>query len=248
MFLIGHAMVAFLIAYFISKRGRKAMATAVAATTTVSFALVMLIGTLPDIDIVLQIIGVIPHKTYTHSLAFSAGISIAIYAITRRALKASPAAALAYALAYAQHMLDDVVIGTLNVAYPFGYLPAGIGIGYGSLYHLVIEVALVAVVTTIVMRRLFGEKRATPQEAVAVPLGFGRIDRASYALLLLSFAVSFAYLVSQMQELPRLFVDTQLEVSLFTLLHVAGMALVSFMAFAAREHARQAAAAARVAE
>lgn len=240
MFLIGHAMVAFLIAHLISRRG-------LGAGATISFALVMLIGTLPDIDIILQILGIMPHKTYTHSLAVSAVISLAIYAITRWALGAAPAAALAYALAYAQHMLDDVIIGTLNVAYPFGYLPVGIGIGYGSLYHLVIEMALVAAVTAIVMARLFSGKEQEPSPRLLL-FGFGKADKISYALLMASFTISFAYLLSQMHQLPRLFVESELEVALFALLHVAGMALTSFLIFAAREHAKHAAASARIAK
>lgn len=239
MFLIGHAMVAFLIAHLVSRRG-------LGAGATISFALVMLIGTLPDIDIILQILGIIPHKTYTHSLAVSAAISLAIYAATRQALRAAPAAALAYALAYAQHMLDDVIIGTLNVAYPFGYLPVGIGIGYGSLYHLAIEMVLVAAVTAIVMARLFSRKEQSPSQLLL--FGFGKVDKISYALLMASFAISFAYLLSQMNQLPRLFVESELEVALFALLHVAGMALTSFLIFAAKEHARHAAASARIAK
>jgi hypothetical protein len=55
-----------------------------------------------------------------------------------------------------------------------------------------------------------------------------------YHKISLSLAVSFVYLLQQMRSLPRLFIDTQLELALFLLLHIAAIALVSFQVFVAR--------------
>ena len=69
MYLVGHAMVAFLIAFGVSKKFKGGR---------ISFVLVMLLACLPDIDILLQSAGITAHKTYTHSLILSAVIVPAI--------------------------------------------------------------------------------------------------------------------------------------------------------------------------
>lgn len=227
MFLVGHAMVAFLIAYLISERARgKAL-----GDTRISFALVMLIGVLPDIDMVFQAVGIMPHKTFTHSLVVSAMIvAPAIFAAARWPLHQTMAASLAYALAYAQHMLDDIVVGTLNVAYPLGNIPVGIGIAYGSLYHLILECALVSVVACIVVSRSFGDKRRWWHDHDSL-FAFRGVDKICYALLILSFIVSFAYLLHEMKSIPRLFIESELDIALFVLLHISALALASFLLF-----------------
>jgi hypothetical protein len=220
-FLVGHAIVAFLIAYGIS-RGSKLQ------YGTISFALVMLIATLPDIDIITQEVGFMPHKTYTHSAIPSLAISSGIFIGSRFGFRQSIVASLAYAIAYAQHLLDDIVIGTLNIAYPFGDLSIGIGVNYGSLAHLIIEALLLSITAVIIVSKSFRKQHDTAL------FRFGKTDKISYTLLILSFGVSFVYLLQQMRALPRLFIDTQLELALFVLLHIAAIALVSFQVFVAR--------------
>jgi hypothetical protein len=252
MFLVGHAMVAFLIAYliifmFLKNGGRQRIASA----KNISFALVMLIGTLPDVDIFFQILGVMPHKTFTHSILLSAVIvAPAIFVLSKWPLRQTLAASMAYALAYAQHMLDDIVVGTLNVAYPFGNLPIGFGIPYGSVYHLVLECVLVGIVTAIIMGHSFrNRKPRDPSDSSqlltspspsslpslaslsALLFRFRKIDKICYTLLLTSFIVSFAYLLHDMKSIPRLSIESNLEVSLFALLHVSALALLSFLIF-----------------
>jgi hypothetical protein len=259
MFLVGHAMVAFLIAFAIHRTlGAVAEKRKEGAVTKISFALVMLLGVLPDIDIVFQALGIIPHKTFTHSVILSAMVvAPAIFAVARWPLKQTLVASLAYVLAYSQHLFDDIVVGTLNVAYPFGSLPVGIGIPYGSVYHLALEIVLVAVVAAIVMKRSFGKAGLQSQQRSQLSqsqsnyhssppnssfpsflFGFGKVDKLCYALLMLSFLVSFAYLLHEMKALPRLFIESELEVALFVILHLSALALVSFMILVAREHAR----------
>lgn len=254
-------MVAFLIAYVISRtlgsaadKKRKG-----GAATRISFALVMLLGVLPDIDIVFQALGIIPHKTFTHSVILSAMVvAPAIFVVDRWPLKQTMVASLAYALAYSQHMFDDMIVGTLNVAYPFGSLPVGIGIPYGSVYHLALEIVLVAIVAAIVMKRSFGKAGLQSQQRSQLSqsqsnyhsspspnspspsflFGFGKVDKVCYALLMLSFLVSFVYLLHEMKALSRLFIESELEVALFVILHLSALALVSFTILVSREHAR----------
>jgi hypothetical protein len=227
-FLVGHAIVAFLIAYGISN-GSKLQYGAI------SFALVMLIATLPDIDIITQELGFMPHKTFTHSPIISGAIiSPVIFAIAKFLFKQTAVASLAYSLAFAQHMLDDIIIGMLNIAYPFGEFSIGIGINYGSLAHLIIEMLLLAGLTAIIMSKAFRDRH---YDAKAL-FSFNKIDRISYVLLILSFVISFAYLLYEMKSLPRLFVETQLEIALFALLHISAIALVSFQAFVSRQYAQ----------
>lgn len=256
MFLVGHAIVAFLIAYAVSR----ALATEKRkdrAATKISFALVMVLGVLPDIDILFQALGIMPHKTFTHSVILSAiVVAPAIFVVARWPLKQTLAASMAYALAYAQHLFDDIIVGTLNVAYPFGSLPVGIGIDYGSVYHLALEIVLVALVAAIFLSRSFGKARLqswknlpwqkyqsnyyyySSASSMSFLFGFGRVDKVCYALLMLSFLVSFAYLLYEMKALPRLFIESDLEVALFVILHLSALALASFMIFVSREHAR----------
>lgn len=270
MFLVGHAMVAFLIAYciFLIMSGSTTIAAGTKrknfaiTTTKISFALVMFLGILPDFDMVFQAAGIMPHKTFTHSPILSGMVvAPAIFVIARWPLKQTLAASLAYALAYAQHILDDIVVGTLNVAYPFGSLSVGIGIAYGSVYHLVLEIALVAAVATILVSSAFGktsQRRQQHQQLLSSPKPapqqksddqhsfaslflfsrFGKLDKVCYALLLLSFLISFAYLMYEMKSIPHLFVESELEVSLFVLLHLAALALVSFMIVVSREETK----------
>ncbi len=127
MFLVGHAVVAFLIAYIVCRIFR--------INQGVSFALAMVIGIIPDIDIVTQSLGIMAHKTFTHSLIVSPVIAGSIFLVTRVGFKQTFAVAMIYSLAYIQHIMDDVVIGTLNIQYPIGNLPLSIGIAYGSLTH-----------------------------------------------------------------------------------------------------------------
>src|SRR5918912_316777 len=147
MFLVGHAVVAFLIAYLVCRLFK--------LNQQLSFAFAMVIGIIPDIDIVTQSLGIMTHKTFTHSLIVSAAIGCSIFLVTRLGLRQSFAVAVIYPVAYVQHIIDDIVIGTLNILYPIGYLPIGIGIAYGSLTHEVIEFLLLAVAAAVIISTSF---------------------------------------------------------------------------------------------
>jgi hypothetical protein len=209
----------------------------------------MVMGTIPDIDIVTQALGIMPHKTFTHSLIVSAGIGSIIFLTARFGFKQTSAIAMIYALAYLQHLMDDVIIGTLNILYPIGNLPVGIGISYGSLTHEVIEFLLLAIATAVIMSKSFRinndsavmlkEDRDgnTPSSSFVSLFRFSTIDKISYILLILSLLFSFGYLLYGIKSLSRLIIDTQLEIALFLLLHISAVALVSFLMMAAKQNA-----------
>src|ERR687888_100751 len=232
MFLVGHAVVAFLITYLVCRIFK--------VNQPVSFAVAMVIGIIPDIDIVTQSLGIMAHKTFTHSLIVSAAIGCSIFLVTRLGLKQNFVAAMIYSLAYVQHVSDDIVIGTLNILYPIGYLPVGIGIAYGSLTHEIIEILLLTVAASIIVGKSFGSigNRAHDSSMVTYSLfRFSRADKISYVILIVSLLFSFGYLLYGMKSLPHLILKTDLEISLFILLHLAALMWVSFMMLAARQDA-----------
>lgn len=224
MYLVGHAILALLISFGISKKFK---------ITGVSFALVMLIACLPDIDILLQAAGITAHKTYTHSVILSLTVvPSAIFAIARWR-KVSSGAAVVYSVAYIQHiMIGDVAVGGTNMLYPFGTLLVGTGIGYGTVAHQLLEFVLLAVLAAIVLAKSF---RVRLHDAGGL-FRFENVDKVCYALLLASIVVSFAYLLYGVKVLPRLFIQTNLELALFVMLHWAAIALISFLVFVARQH------------
>jgi LexA-binding, inner membrane-associated putative hydrolase len=231
MFLVGHAVVAFLIAYVVCRIFK--------INQGVSFALVMVIGIIPDIDIITQALGIMTHKTFTHSLIVSAAIGGCIFLVTRLGFKQTFAVAMIYSLAYVQHIIDDMVIGSLNILYPFGSLPVSIGIAYGSLTHEIIEILLLAIAASIIMGKSFRSIGNSTHDGMATYslFRFSITDKISYIILIVSLLFSFGYLLYEMKSLPRLILETDLEIALFVLLHLAALLWVVFMILAARQDA-----------
>jgi hypothetical protein len=237
MYLVGHAMVGFLIACGLSKKY---------GISGISFALVMLIGTLPDIDILLQSAGIVLHKTYTHSLILSVLVVLPILLGLARWKRVSLAVALVYFMAYVQHIIiGDIAVGSINILYPFGTMIVGSGIGYGTLLHTAIEFVMLAGMVTIVMAGSFKKRIVVSSSSSGAKLGgiistllkYGKVDRISYILLISSLIVSFSYLLYGIKTLPRLSVESELDVALLILLHISSIALVEFRALVSRKNA-----------
>ncbi len=222
MYLVGHAIVAFLIAYTISGK--------VKVGGGISFALVMLVACLPDIDILFQSAGITSHKTYTHSFILSMMIVPAVIFMIARWRKVSYAAAFIYSIVYIQHVaIGDIVIGGTNILYPIGELMVGTGIGYGTVAHQALEFLLLAAAASIIIAKSFGM-----QSRDSALFRWNITDRVSYALLIGSLVISFAYLLYGVKVLPRLFIETDLELALFVLLHLSAIAVISFLALVAK--------------
>jgi hypothetical protein len=223
MYLVGHALVAVLIALGISKKF---------GITRISFALVMLIACLPDVDILFEAAGLTSHKTFTHSLILSTIVVPAVIFALARWRKVSLGAALVYSLAYIQHIaIGDIVVGATNILYPFGELMVGTGIGYGTVEHQTIEFLLLAIAAGIVLGKAFGR-----QLKEATLFRFNVTDKVAYALFVAALVISFSYLLYGVKILPRLFIKTDLELALFVMLHLSTLALLSFLVLVCRQH------------
>jgi hypothetical protein len=224
MYLVGHALVAVLIALGISKKF---------GITRISFALVMLIACLPDVDILFEAAGLTTHKTFTHSLILSTIVVPAVIFGLARWRQVSLGAALVYSLAYIQHIaIGDIVVGATNILYPFGELMVGTGIGYGTVEHQTIEFLLLAIAAGIVLGKAFGR-----QLGATALFRFNMTDKVTYVLYIGSVVISFAYLLYGVKILPRLFIKTDLELALFVMLHLSAIALISFLVLVARQQA-----------
>jgi hypothetical protein len=236
MFLVGHAVVAFLIAYIVCRIFN--------INQRVSFALAMVIGIIPDTDIVTQSLEIMTHKTFTHSLIVSAAIGGSIFLVTRLGFKQTFAVAMIYSLSYVEHVIGDMVIGTLNILYPIGNLPVSLGIDFGTLTHEIIEILLLAVAASIIVGKSFRSigsiGNSTDDDdgmATSSLFQFSITDKISYIILIISLLFSFGYILYELKSLPRLYVETNLEIALFVLLHIAALTWISFMMLAARQDA-----------
>jgi hypothetical protein len=230
MFLVGHAALAFLISYGISRK--------FGVVSAVSFAAVMLIASLPDIDIITQDAGIIPHKTYTHSPIISLTISSVIFLIAKLLLKQNSIVALIYGLAYLYHIIGDLIVGTLNVLFPFGYVPIGLGINFGSLFDEIIEMLLLLLAVSITLRASFANNSSgTNNNAI---LRYSRIDKIGFALLILVLIISFAYFLYNSESSHALFFDTELQITLFVLLHLMGVSWILLIVLVSRQFAMMA--------
>jgi hypothetical protein len=231
MFLVGHAVVAFLIAYIVCRIFK--------INQGVSFALAMVIVIIPDIDIVTQSFGIMSHKTFTHSLIVSSAIGSSIFLVTRLGFKQAFAVAMIYSLSYVLHLIADMVVGTLNILYPIGNLPVSIGIAYGSLTHIIIEILLLVIAAWIIVRKsIRSSGNCTEDDGMVTSslFQFSVTDKISYIILIVSLLVSFGYILDGLQSLPRLILDTDLEIALFVLLHIAALMWVFFIMLTARRH------------
>jgi hypothetical protein len=230
MFLVGHAALAFLISYGISRK--------FGVVSAVSFAAVMLLASLPDIDIIIQDAGIIPHKTYTHSPIISLTISSVIFLIAKLLLKQNSTVALIYGLAYLYHIIGDLIVGTLNVLFPFGYLPIGLGINIGSLSDEIIEMLLLLLAVSITLRASFANNSSrTNNNAI---LRYSRIDKIGFALVILALIISFAYFLYNTESSHPPFFDTELQITLFVLLHLMGVAWILLIVLVSRQFAMMA--------
>jgi hypothetical protein len=230
MFLVGHAALAFLISYGISRK--------FGVVSAVSFAAVMLIASLPDIDIITQEAGIIPHKTYTHSPIISLTISLVIFLIAKLFLKQNSIVALIYGLAYLYHIIGDLIVGTLNVLFPFGYVPIGLGINFGSLFDEIIEMLLLLLAVSITLRASFANNSSgTNNNAI---LRYSRIDKIGFALLILALIISFAYFLYNTESSHPPFFDTELQITLFVLLHLMGVSWILLIVLVSRQFAMMA--------
>jgi LexA-binding, inner membrane-associated putative hydrolase len=195
MFPVGHLSIGLIIAYFCMKK---------LSLHRISIPLVMLLSIAPDVDIFFQLAGIGSHKSITHSAilcALLASIFIAKYG--------KPA--LIYSLAYLQHIIiGDIMVGPINLLYPFGNLSVDIGIKYGSLLHILLELSLSICMLWII---LYDRRRSR----YLFEFAYRRADLLVYCIVLLSLIVSFTYIIYGDKYLLLLFKESGIRLSSFIL-------------------------------
>jgi LexA-binding, inner membrane-associated putative hydrolase len=195
MFPVGHLSIGLIIAYFCMRK---------LSLHGISIPLVMLLSIAPDVDIFSQLAGIGSHKSITHSAilcALLASIFIAKYG--------KPA--LIYSLAYLQHIvIGDVIIGPINLLYPFGNLPVDLGINYGSLLHISLELLLSISMLGII---LYDRRRSR----YVFEFAYRRTDPLVYCIVLLSLIVSLTYIIYEDKYLFLLFKESTIRLSAFIL-------------------------------
>ncbi len=123
MFLVGHAAWAYIISRSLASLLR----------VRINPYLVMLLGMVPDVDILLQ--EYIKHRSVTHSILFWGIVFIPFLIIYRKR-------SIPYFVAIIQHiMLGDVIVASTNVLWPWRY---EIGMGYDLLSPMNIVVESIA--------------------------------------------------------------------------------------------------------
>ena len=132
MFFLGHISIAFVITYFIVERFQ---------LKGISLSLIMFLSILPDIDIVFRLIGIdLGHRSITHSLL----VSMIVWGILL--IKYRKPSVVLYFFAYISHILvGDLIVGPLNLLYPFGQFYVNGGVDFKAPEHLVIEGVLLLV-------------------------------------------------------------------------------------------------------
>ena len=132
MFFLGHISIAFVISYFIVERFQ---------LRGISLSLIMFLSILPDIDIVFRLIGIdLGHRSITHSLL----VSMIVWGILL--IKYRKPSVVLYFFAYLSHILvGDLIVGPLNLLYPFGQFYVNGGVDFKAPEHLVIEGVLLLV-------------------------------------------------------------------------------------------------------
>lgn len=243
MFFVGHAAVAFILCYGFLK----IFSLKVRNIVLPSFALIMLLSIMPDIDIVFKRLGFdLGHRTFTHSLILSLlALSviflsfIIFYRQKNEKRKVLFFLSSIYASAYLSHILiGDTMIGPLNIVFPFGIFYVESGIKANSLLHIVVEFSLLVIMSSIIIREHFEMKKLN-QEKVEERLilsRYSKTDRFLYPLLILSFIISFVYLIDQ-NEIARdgntigQIIADNAKLILIATLHTSAVVLIAFIWF-----------------
>jgi membrane-bound metal-dependent hydrolase YbcI (DUF457 family) len=140
LFFVGHIAIAFLVTYLLATKFS-------VIRKIVSIAFVMFLSTLPDIDILVRLLGLdVGHSTITHSAFISAILGVILLYFLARSHKAW---ASVYLMAYLSHILiGDTIVGPINILYPLGIQFVTV-VNYGSLLHITIEFVLFSIMAAI---------------------------------------------------------------------------------------------------
>ncbi|MEM1951289.1 MAG: metal-dependent hydrolase [Candidatus Nitrosocaldus sp.] len=133
MLLVGHAVWAYVIARSLSS----------VLNIRINPYLVMLLGMVPDVDILLQ--EYIRHRSITHSIIFWSIAFIPFFIVYRKR-------SIPYFTAVVQHiMLGDVIVASTNILWPLRY---DVGMGYSLLspFNIIMESIGMGIAVLLILR------------------------------------------------------------------------------------------------
>ena len=229
MFFLGHISIAFVISYFIVERFQ---------LRGISLSLIMFLSILPDIDIVFRLIGIdLGHRSITHSLL----VSMIVWGILF--MKYRKPSVVLYFFAYLSHVLvGDLIVGPLNLLYPFGqYYVNGVA-DFKAPEHLVIEGVLLLILAMIVFGWYLRYRKLH-----TFPFEFTKLDTFFYPILISAIIVSLFFLLDESQkeltEFPNpIFLLTQSSSdyrnTAIIILHAIGIATISFLWIISRRNSQ----------
>ena len=227
MFFLGHISIAFVISYFIVRRFH---------LRDISLSLLMFFSILPDVDIVFRLLGIdLGHRSITHSLI----ISMIVWGVVL--MKYRKPSVMLYFFAYLSHIfIGDLLIGPLNLWYPFGqYFVNGVA-DFKTSEHLLIEGVLLMIMATIVFGQYLRDRRVH-----IFPFGFTKLDSYFYPIVISALIVSLFFLLDQSQrELTQFpnsvyfLIKSPIDYKITTILvmHAFGIAIISFMWIVSRRN------------
>jgi membrane-bound metal-dependent hydrolase YbcI (DUF457 family) len=227
MFFLGHISIAFVISYFIVKRFH---------LRDISLSLLMFFSILPDVDIVFRLLGIdLGHRSITHSLI----ISMIVWGVVL--IKYRKPSVMLYFFAYLSHIfIGDLVIGPLDLLYPFGQYFVNSVADFKAPEHLVIEGVLLMIMATIVFGRYLRNRRIH-----IFPFGFAKLDSFFYPIVIFALTVSLFFLLDQSQSELTQFPNSifllikspiDYEIATIIVMHTFGIAIVSFLWIVSRRN------------
>ena len=222
MFFVSHISIAFILSYFIITRFQ---------VRNISLSLILFLSILPDIDILFRFIGIdIAHRSVTHSIIV---FTIILFIFLLKYRKHS---FIIYSIAYLSHLaIGDLIVGPLNLLYPFGIFYLTGGIDFKTFEHIFVEVLLLAIMAIIVFGQYMYNRKGNNTFAFEYSK---KLDPIFYPMVILAIIVSPVFLLDESQK--ELFEFPSSFFSLFQFydnfntiailaLHVISMAMVIFL-------------------
>jgi membrane-bound metal-dependent hydrolase YbcI (DUF457 family) len=199
-------------------------------------SLIMFFSILPDVDIVFRLLGVdLGHRSITHSML----ISTIVWSVVL--IKYRKPSVMVYFIAYLSHIIiGDLLIGPLNLLYPFGqYFVNGVA-DFKTSEHLVIEGVLLLIMATMVFGQYLRDRRVH-----IFPFEFTKLDSLFYPIVFSALIISLFFLLDQSQieltQFPNsifLLIQSPIDQEMATIIvmHAFGIAIVSFLWIVSRRN------------
>jgi hypothetical protein len=224
MFFVGHISIAFILSYFVITRFQ---------VQNISLSLILFLSILPDVDIIFRFLAAdIGHRSITHSIIVFTIVSFVFLLKYRRC----SIIIIIYSIAYLSHFATgDLIVGTLNLLYPFGTFYLSGGIDFKTFEHILVEGLVLAIMTIIVIIRCLCDRK----RKLTFPFEYSKkLDPIFYPIVISAIIVSPVFLLDESQrelfDFPNSFFSLfkfhyNLNTILILTLHVFSMAIVIFL-------------------